>query len=429
MAIYYVDPVDGKAWNSGLDRETPASDYRTLNIKPGDTVLFRRGSFIRGKLHSVEGEPGKPVTYGAYGNGEKPTFSGSVNLSREWTRESENIWVYASPEIDEASNLIFNKSDLCGVLRWSKDELQGQGEFWDNCFDLGNRSGEKPKEHRIYLYSRENPALFYTDIECAVRSIPRLADNGHDMVFEDLRFINGSQHGIAGLGQCRNLKIKNCDFEYIGGAVWREERKIRFGNAIECWNYAENVEVSGCFFNNVYDSAVTHQGDVRCQPADGLIIRDNVFLRCGMAAYEQRDRMPKSALFCGNVCLDAGMGFSGNGVVMPRASEIWPEPMGHHIFLWRIPQVQGDEEVHVRNNTFCNAPYGAAVYSIIGQEAEECVELAGNRYYTENSELICRWHATDYRTYEEFASWDRESACMEAKEAEELKKACMRHKG
>ena len=72
MATYYVDSTDGKAGNSGLDREAPAADYKTLNVKPGDKVLFRRGSFIRGKLCSVEGEEGMPVTYGAYGSGEKP---------------------------------------------------------------------------------------------------------------------------------------------------------------------------------------------------------------------------------------------------------------------------------------------------------------------------------------------------------------------
>ncbi len=430
MATYYVDSMDGKAENSGLDREAPTSDYKTLNVKPGDTILFRRGSFIRGKLYSVEGEEGKPVTYGAYGSGEKPTFCGSVSLNQEslWTREAENIWVYAMPKLDEAANLIFNKSDLCGVPRWSREELCSQGEFWDNCFDLANRSGEKPEEHRIYLYSTENPALFYTDIECAVCSISRLADNGHDMVFEDLRFINGGQHGIAGTRQCRNLKIRNCDFTYIGGAVWSTDRRIRFGNAIECWNFAENVEVSGCFFDNIYDSAVTHQGDARCQPADGLIIRDNVFLRCGMAAYEQRDRLPKSAEFCGNICIDAGEGFSGNGVTMPRASEIWPKPMGHHIFLWRIPQAKGDETVTVRNNLFYNAPYGAAIYSLMGQDAEEGVKLERNVYYTQNSELICRWHAIDYRSYEEFAVWDQDSAQAEAEEARALAKACRQHK-
>ena len=55
-----------------------------------------------------------------------------------------------------------------------------------------------------------------------------------------------------------------------------------------------------------------------------------------MAAYEQRDALPQNAVFSNNVCMDAGEGFSKQGEIMPRKSEIWPQPMGHHIFFWRF---------------------------------------------------------------------------------------------
>ena len=57
-----------------------------------------------------------------------------------------------------------------------------------------------------------------------------------------------------------------------------------------------------------------------------------------MAAYEQRDKMPIYAEFCNNICEDAGEGFSCLGEIMPRRSEIWPQPMGHHIFLWKMTE-------------------------------------------------------------------------------------------
>ena len=150
MAIYYVDTEGGKSENCGLEKESPTSDYERLDIKPGDTVLFKRGSFIRGRLNNREGEEGKPVTYGAYGNGEKPTFCGSVNLKDEtlWTEEEENIWFYSAGDWDEAANLIFNKSDLCGVLRWGKEELRSQGDFWDNCQGIGQYGGNDSKEQK-----------------------------------------------------------------------------------------------------------------------------------------------------------------------------------------------------------------------------------------------------------------------------------------
>ena len=69
MAIYYVDPVNGSPANNGLSADTPIKTNVGLNVQPGDTVLFKRGSLIRGALHNVNGEEGSPVTYGAYGEG------------------------------------------------------------------------------------------------------------------------------------------------------------------------------------------------------------------------------------------------------------------------------------------------------------------------------------------------------------------------
>lgn len=88
-----------------------------------------------------------------------------------------------------------------------------------------------------------------------------------------------------------------------------------------------------------------------------------------MAAYEQRDLLPTYAEFTDNVCEDAGEGFSRLGETMPRRSEIWPQPMGHHVFLWRISHATGNEHFALCRNTFGDAPYGAAVYSVNPSEA------------------------------------------------------------
>ena len=199
------------------------------------------------------------------------------------------------------------------------------------------------------------------------------------MVIQDLDFCNNGVHGIAGEEGGRNLLIKNCGFYRIGGCVWSKQQKIRFGNGIECWDIAENVIVENCTFDDIYDSAVTHQGGGSCKPANGFTIRNNHFSRCGMAAYEQRDILPLLAEFSGNVCLDAGKGFSHLRTEIPRRSEIWPQPMGHHIFLWRIEKETEGSRFSITDNTFGDAPYGAAVYSIINQKAEAQIVMKGNR--------------------------------------------------
>lgn len=403
MAIYYIDTKGGKETNDGLSELTPVSDYKQLKIKPGDTVLFKRGSFIRGKLATVEGEKGKPVTYGAYGEGEMPVFCGSVNLSDGsfWKEEKENIWVCDSIENDEAASFIFNGRESFGVLRWTKEELVEQGDFFDTCFGFGTEK-KAYKNHKIYLYSKKNPGEFYKDIECVVYGERVLADNGKNIVFKNLRFINSGVHAIAGERTVENMRVENCSFECIGGAVWSYEKKIRLGNAVEMWNVGNDVTVSGCYFEDIYDSAVTQQGDDTCTQANNFIITDNVFVKCGMGAYEQRDRIPLFAEFNRNICIDAGDGFSKLGEEMPRYSEIWPEPMGHHIFLWRIgKEVKGHLEI--KNNVFYNAPYGAAVYSIIDKSAEALTILEGNTYYTENKELLVRWNGVNYADFEQYS--------------------------
>ena len=101
MAAYYIDPVGGSANAAGTSAAQPRLTHRDLNIQPGDTVLFKRGSLIRGALGNVQGTEENPVTYGAYGEGENPAFSGSVDVSREENWEavpgSPNVWRCLGP--------------------------------------------------------------------------------------------------------------------------------------------------------------------------------------------------------------------------------------------------------------------------------------------------------------------------------------------
>ena len=107
-----------------------------------------------------------------------------------------------------------------------------------------------------------------------------------------------------------------------------------------------------------------------------------------MAAYEQRDVLPMYAEFTDNICEDAGMGFSRLGETMPRRSEIWPQPMGHHVFLWRISPAAGSEHFALSRNDFGDAPCGAAIYSVNAPDADRLVQLEDNRYRMQRYKLL-----------------------------------------
>ena len=372
--VYYIDLKNGKKENSGKSESSPLNDYRGLELKAGDTVLFKRGTFVRDRLYNKNG-----VSYGAYGEGENPTFCGSVDVKNDlWEETDKNIWKYNGVLETEVCNFIYN-NDTCGALRWEKDELKEQGDFWDSAFGKCEPR-EKIENHEVYIFSKGNPKDVYDSIECVLRINRSLAQMGHDMTFSDLSFINNGVHAIAGEEPARNIHIKNCTFKYIGGSVWSKKMRIRFGNGVECWDVAENITVENCLFDDIYDSAVTHQGGKDCKPAENYIIRNNIFRKCGMGAYEQRDLMPKYAEFCGNICEKAGEGFSKLGEVMPRRSEIWPQPMGHHLFLWRIEKPTDNGGIKIENNVFGDAIYGKAIYDIICDDAKKQLEINNNEY-------------------------------------------------
>ena len=410
--VYYVDPTNGRDEWDGLCRFTPKKNYRTIHPQPGDTVLFRRGSVMREVLHLRPGAEGARITYSSYGEGEKPRILGSLDMSAPecWAEESPILWVCTKELPYEICNIVLNDGTLWGNLRWEVADLKHQGEWYYS--HMGKIPVEPDGEpQKLYLYSEKNPGEYYSGIECAQR-INVLAGiesewGLHHVTVQDLAFENG---GVCGF-QCwipSEITIQRCDFRNIGGAVWSRERRIRCGNAVEFWDGSDNILVEDCYFEEIYDSAITHQGSSRCAPSRRLTFRNNVFYKYGMAAYEVRDLLPIDSHFDNNLCVQAGGGFAMQGEEPPRQSEIWPQPMGHHIFLWRIPKATEQGLLTVRGNIFCEAPYGAAIYSIISAEAEAQMVVEDNLYCKSTGGLFWRWGGKDY-TVEEFARYQEES--------------------
>ena len=96
-ATWYVDSQGGDDAAAGTRPEAAVRSLEranALDVRPGDRVLFRRGGLWRGTLRPKSGEPGRPVTYAAYGVGPKPILQQSLDRSRpeDWVREGDQIW-------------------------------------------------------------------------------------------------------------------------------------------------------------------------------------------------------------------------------------------------------------------------------------------------------------------------------------------------
>ena len=108
---YYV-ANSGNDSNNGTDPSTPWKTIDKVNsftgFVPGDQILFRRGdTFYGGITVSNSGSVGNPITFGAYGSGNKPVITGFTTVS-SWTNLGGNIW--------ESSNSVSTLSTLKMVV-------------------------------------------------------------------------------------------------------------------------------------------------------------------------------------------------------------------------------------------------------------------------------------------------------------------------
>lgn len=414
MSVYYIDNVYGNDQNDGLSPESAKKDYTIIDVRPGDTLLFKCETIHRGKLQTRPGEEGAWITYGAYGEGELPKFCGSTDVSdpADWTEIDKNIWECCKAIPGEVGNFEFDINNCSATFRWTRDGLCSQGDFWDSRIkgEALYYLNEPVPEQQVLLYSEKNPAEYYSHVECISWNTRVLVSPQDYNRYENLHFRNSGIHAIA--GRADHVEIVDCMIENIGGCAWNNKLKIRLGNGVEFYGYGSYILIEGCHFKNIYDSCVTHQGPGKdTVPTREFICRNNVFDTYSMAAFEYRDKMPIDSCFIGNTCIDAGCGFGMLGEELPRKSEIWPQPMGHHIFMWRIPEAEKGGNLVIEDNFFGEAPVGAAVYSIISPEAEAQVKL-NNNIYTKNDTLLVRWGGEDFNDldiYKAKTGQDRDS--------------------
>ena len=127
---YYVS-------RQGRDRHTgtsPDQAWRTLekvnammeSFLPGDNIRFRRGDRFAGQLLvTASGTAGRPITFGAYGEGDRPIIDGFQRLT-QWTAVGNHLWkaTYHSPH-QRAYNLVINHRFQAIGRYPNLDEAQG----------------------------------------------------------------------------------------------------------------------------------------------------------------------------------------------------------------------------------------------------------------------------------------------------------------
>ena len=338
---FFVSAVSGNDGNDGLSPQSPWKSLDRVNaaeLKPGDRVLFRRNEAWRVTLVPRSGREGAPITYGAYGEGEKPLLLGSLGRSSpgDWRREGENLWVAGGFPAD-VGNVVFDHGKAVGVKKWKREDLKRQGDYW--------YSGDAKQ---VTLYAKENPAGLHRSIELALcRHIINQGGKSH-VVYEDLSLRYGAAHGIGG-GDTHHVVVRRCDLGWIGGGhqfTTRDGRPVRFGNGIEFWGNAHDSLVEQCRIWEVYDAALTNQASAASSQIN-LTYRDNVIWNCEYS-FEYWNRGPESTTrnvrFEHNTCVNAGHGWG-------HAQR--PDPNGRHLMFYS--NSAKTTEFYVCGNVFSTA--------------------------------------------------------------------------
>ncbi len=243
----------------------------------------------------------------------------------------------ATPLSVDVGNIIFDQGKTTGVKKWSEAELRRDGDY---LYD--------PRSWQVKLRSDANPATRHQSIELALRR--HIIDEGGCgyVSCENLDLRYGAAHGIGG-GSTHHITIRGCDLSYIGGGhqfTPPDGKPVRFGNGIEFWSSAHDCLVEDCRIWEIYDAALTNQGD-------GTNMQENITYRRNVIwnseySFEFWNRGPASRacniLFENNTCVDAGLGW---------AHGQRPDPNGRHLMFY--DNSAATTNVVVRYNIFCHA--------------------------------------------------------------------------
>ncbi len=297
---YYISSLHGNDNNNGKSAATAWKSPKKANAaKSGDVVLFECGSeFRRGNELFFTLQSG--VTYATYGSGAKPIFYGSIDASNpnKWEKVSGKTNLYKFKDkimLDNESDIgsiVFNGGQAWGIkIQRTYTNTKAEGVYSDKTLELKNvsnglRTYDKIESYTlkngtdlktydlsfyhdtqyVYLYCEGgNPATRFSSVELAQHKFAFNGDGVSNVTVLNLDFRNFGDHA-AHVFNCVNFTIKNCSFIFIGGTVdmsygnWRKY-DTRLGNAVENWNSCDGMVVENCFFDQVYDTAMTTQSN------------------------------------------------------------------------------------------------------------------------------------------------------------------------
>lgn len=132
---YYFSSTSGRDSHSASEATNPATPWKTIDklnavmgtLNPGDRVLFKRGETFYGTIKlNKSGAQGRPVTFGAYGNGAKPIITSLVTLNN-WVHVGNGIYESHNPSLGSTVNVVLLNNAIQEMGRFPNSDAANMG--------------------------------------------------------------------------------------------------------------------------------------------------------------------------------------------------------------------------------------------------------------------------------------------------------------
>ena len=302
------------AWKSIKNLWTYYADdtVRITKLKAGDGVFFRRGDEWYAEQYNNNSvtclDTIEYVSYGAYGEGEKPLLTCAVDF-----RDSDNvgIWeetewenVYVLKNLDDSEewcrkydigSIVFNEGEYLGIrvrsesfgegvtTKFASVQCNGRDIFVSggtSCLDPGDALRNNLEyikvDENLYLRCNDgNPADVFDDIKVARDGFIIAGAKG--ACIDNIATVYTTNYGMT---YGNEQRITNCEIGFCGGSGGSQ------GSGIEFFGWkGENMLIENCYIHDVEDGPMTNQGDDnRAEGETGfnnIEYSNNVVVSCG----------------------------------------------------------------------------------------------------------------------------------------------------
>jgi len=342
-ASYYVDSTSGSDSNSGTSSAAPWKSLGKVNstaFQAGETINFKRGSIWTGTTLVIDssGVAGNPVTYQAYGTGNRPeivapsgNWQTSINVTGDWNvvkdfllRDGHQAGIQLSPGGDhntvqdiEVTNAGF------GVFIQGQYNLITRNYVHDTKIIVSDATPSNDYGATCYWIEAPNNEVSYNrGINCRAPSIDFGYDGGFVEVWRqgDNSYIHHNyaentngffELGASGSGSAQNIKVAYNVIVNVTGPG--------SGTSI-CFNTGSyNINVTGFKFeNNTFVSRSGHPDAYRvfgCRSdLTFLQLRNNIFYSDIQIASNGASTHTNNLYYMVNMVSGSGIGYSlGSG--------------------------------------------------------------------------------------------------------------------